>query len=565
MLVPGSANPLLLKSAAAAGGYQISRSLRFNASDSGYLSRSVTSASNRKTWTFSAWIKRCALSPQTGLFAAGSDASNISVIYLNADGTIWYYDYVSGSFTTLIKTTAVYRDFSAWMHIVVAVDTTQGTAANRVRIYVNGSEVTAFSTATYPGPSADTFINSATTHTINRESNFYANYGNMYVADAYLIDGQQLTPSSFGETDATTGVWNPKAYTGTYTGNSFHLEFADNSSNTATTLGKDTSGLSNNWTPNNLSVTAGAGNDSLVDVPTNGAQTDTGVGGEVRGNYCTWNPLFSAGTLTNGNLDAAGPSNDWHISRATIGLPASGKYYWEVTVNSSSGVYGIGLATSAAANAASSGVNVGTGYYEVAYYTGSNISKVVNGSATQISSTTWSSGDVIMIAHDASNSKTWFGCNGTWYPPTNGGTAGNPAAGTNETLTTAGTVFPSVHTYGTGAVVNANWGQRAFAYTAPSGFKALCTANLPGTTITTSGTYTGNGVADGPFVYLNGVPTAMTIGGNAVTFGTHADKLSNGFKIRTTSTTYNQNANTYSYSITTTGAAFKYSRAQPNP
>ena len=117
--------------------------------------------------------------------------------------------------------------------------------------------------------------------------------------------------------------------------------------------------------------------------------------------------------------------------------------------------------------------------------------------------------------------------------------------------------------YGYTVVLNA--GQRAFAYTAPSGFKALCTANLPGTTITTSGTYTGNGVADGPFVYLNGVPTAMTIGGNAVTFGTHADKLSNGFKIRTTSTTYNQNANTYSYSITTTGAAFKYSRAQPNP
>jgi len=112
--------------------------------------------------------------------------------------------------------------------------------------------------------------------------------------------------------------------------------------------------------------------------------------------------------------------------------------------------------------------------------------------------------------------------------------------------------------------VDANFGQRPFAYTAPSGFKALCTANLPSTTITTSGSYTGNGVADGPFVFLNGVPTAMTVNGNAVTFGTDADKLSNGFKIRTTSTTFNQNASTYNYTITTTGAPFKTARAQSN-
>jgi hypothetical protein len=109
-----------------------------------------------------------------------------------------------------------------------------------------------------------------------------------------------------------------------------------------------------------------------------------------------------------------------------------------------------------------------------------------------------------------------------------------------------------------------NFGQRPFAYAAPAGFKSLNTANLTSTTITTSGSYTGNGVADGPFVYLNGVPTAMTVGGNAVTFGTHADKLSNGFKIRTTSTTYNQNALVYNYTITSTGDPFLRARAQSN-
>jgi hypothetical protein len=397
---------------------------------------------------------------------------------------------------------------------VVAYDTTQVTSSNRVKIYVNGLQITL--SGTYPSQDFQTDFNNTVIHAIGSRTDdggLPASAANHYLADIYFIDGQALTPSSFTETDATTGQLVAKAYTGSYGTNGFHLEFADNSSNTATTLGKDTSGNGNNWTPNNLSVTAGAGNDSLVDVPTSSG-TDTGVGGEVRGNYCTWNPLFSAGTLTNGNLDAAGPNNDWHISRATIGLPASGKYYWEVTVNSSSGIYGIGLATAAAANAASSGINVGTGYYEVAYYTGSNISKVVNGSATQISSTTWSSGDVIMIAHDASNSKTWFGRNGTWYPPTNGGTAGDPAAGTNETLTTAGTVFPSVHTYGTGAVVNANWGARPFAYTAPSGFKALCTANLPAPLVTKPNTvmdvvlYTGTG-SSLTLPYASSTPTSI--------------------------------------------------------
>jgi len=115
-----------------------------------------------------------------------------------------------------------------------------------------------------------------------------------------------------------------------------------------------------------------------------------------------------------------------------------------------------------------------------------------------------------------------------------------------------------------GASGSFNFGQRPFAYTAPSGFKALCTANLPEGTITTSGTFTGNANANGPFVYLNGIPTAMTINGNAVTFATHADKLSNGFKLRTSSTSYNTSGSN-TYSITTTGDKFKFARAQPNP
>ena len=136
--------------------------------------------------------------------------------------------------------------------------------------------------------------------------------------------------------------------------------------------------------------------------------------------------------------------------------------------------------------------------------------------------------------------------------------------GTAYTGLTNGPYFPAVGNAGGTTNVVANFGQRAFAYTAPSGYKALCTQNLPEGTITTSGTFTGNASADGPFVYLNGVPTAMIINSNAVTFASHADKLSNGFKLRTSSGSYNT-AGSNSYSITTTGDKFKYARAQPNP
>ena len=171
-----------------------------------------------------------------------------------------------------------------------------------------------------------------------------------------------------------------------------------------------------------------------------------------------------------------------------------------------------------------------------------------------------------MLAFDFDSGKGWLGKDGTWFSNTAAGNEGNPSTGANPCLTgfTSGETYVPLLGMYSASSVDANFGQRPFAYTAPSGFKALCTANLPSTTITTSGSYTGNGVADGPFVFLNGVPTAMTVNGNAVTFGTDADKLSNGFKIRTTSTTFNQNASTYNYTITTTGAPFKTARAQSN-
>jgi hypothetical protein len=313
---------------------------------------------------------------------------------------------------------------------------------------------------------------------------------NGYLADIYFIDGQALTPSSFTETDATTGQLIPKAYTGSYGTNGFHLEFADNSSNTATTLGKDTSGNGNNWTPNNLSVTAGAGNDSVIDVPTNGSQTDTGVGGEVRGNYCTLNSLdkASGATLSNGNLDLVGTGTAYQCTRATFGL-TSGKWYWEQAMTS---IYvndipvGISKLNASVSFIGSTADSWG--------YDAPNGNKWTNNSSSAYGNT-FTPGDVIGVAFDADNGKLWFSKNGTWQA------SGNPASGTNAAFTglTSGPYFPAVAHYNSSSQFSLNFGQRPFAYTAPSGFKALCTTNLPAPLVTKPSTvmdvllWTGNG------------------------------------------------------------------------
>jgi hypothetical protein len=212
------------------------------------------------------------------------------------------------------------------------------------------------------------------------------------------------------------------------------------------------------------------------------------------------NPLFSSTTLFNGNLDAEGPSNAWHIGRGTIAFPASDKWYWEATITGTASTsYAMSVATASAANSVAD-FTTGTEYYGIVNNTGTTTNKVSNGSATVISTAAaWAQNDILMCAYDGATGKVWFGRNGTWYPPTSGGSAGNPAAGTNETMTASGTVFPAVHCYGTGGDMTVNFGQRQFAYASPAGFKALCTANLPAPVVAKPSTvmdvklYTGNG------------------------------------------------------------------------
>ena len=476
MSLPNELLPVGLLATGAVGGYEIERSLRFNSADSAYLSRTPASAGNRKTWTWAGWVKRSNLSASArhALFAS-ADAPGTSYIALEFyNNTLRFIDSSVGGTTEARITSAVYRDTSAWMHIVCIYDTTQATAANRIRLYTNGSEITQFSSTLNPSQNSDGYFNQALPHSLGSSNTggtpilFFPGY----LADIHFIDGQALDPTSFGEFDRN-GIWQPVEYTGEYGTNGFHLPFSDNSS--ASALGTDTSGNENDWTVNNLSVTAGAGNDSLIDVPTNGTEEDTGLGGEVRGNYCTWNPLNTASTLilTNGNLNTQGFSGDSFVfGYGTIGV-SSGKWYYEATPTS---VYlqpyyiiGFGRGNKLA--------DIGSDEY-LWYSTGA-----LRGASSSSYGSSWTANDVIGIALDLDAGTLVFYKNGV-------------SQGTAFTGIT-GTVFPKFgYWHGTGFF---NFGQRPFAYQAPEGFKALNTANLPTPTILDGSdymdvvTYTGNG------------------------------------------------------------------------
>jgi len=220
--------------ASAAGEYEIEQSLRFNALDTSYLSWTPSSTGNNKTWTYSVWIKQSDIATTTGastrIFEAYSDNSNRIGMYFDGDACNPLSLYgTHGGVNFRLLTNACYRDFSGWMHIVLNVDTTQSTASNRIKLFVNGEQITSFSTSTYPALNATTVINTGSKiHTIgvgNYDSARLAgSYFNGYMGEVNFIDGLALTPDSFGET-GTYGEWKPKAYAGTYGTNGFYLPF----------------------------------------------------------------------------------------------------------------------------------------------------------------------------------------------------------------------------------------------------------------------------------------------------------------------------------------------------
>lgn len=456
----------------------VQRSLRFNSADSAYLSRTPAAAGNRQTWTYSVWIKRGKLGSAYELFTSGTNVVTgpAGQITLRASDDLRFVSHDGSTLQADLISTQVFRDPSAWYHLVFSVDTTQGTSSNRIKIYVNGTQITAFGTATYPSQNANLTWNQAqlqglfTNVTATNGSSYFDGYG----AEINFVDGQALTPSSFGQTDAQTGQWIPQVYSGSYGTNGFRLQFLDNSGTTATTLGKDTSGRGNNWTPSGspgFSVAAGSGNDSLRDVPMNYYSPDNGLGGEVIGNYCTFSPINSSTSPLNGNLDVSAVSCAFG---ATMGF-SSGKWYFEFTKNAN-GDNQLGIVTGTAISATGGG----TLMFRRMWRDGSGSPTWVSDNATAGAGTPVSAsvGDVIAIALDMDNNAVYFAKNNVWM---NGGIPTSGSAKSGAIWTDLGS-YSNWGVYAgaasTGVYASLNCGQRPFAYTAPSGFKALCTQNL---------------------------------------------------------------------------------------
>ena len=318
--------------ASGAGDFEVERSLRFNRGDSTYIQR-TSSTGNQRTWTVSFWMKFCEVTGSTNqrLWTCDGNSGSFDMLKIEFDSgadtnrRLSVIDNNHASSGVRFVGERSFRDPSAWYHIVVAVDTTQATAANRVKIYVNNEQTTVFKSGSEhnhpPDQNYQTSVNaSGKTNTWGRAFSFGSSspdYFDGYLAEINFIDGLQLTPSSFAETNSETGQWVPIDTSGlTFGTNGYRLNFSDNSGTTATTLGKDSSGNGNNLTPNNF-VTG----DAVKDSPTN--------------NFCTLNILNSQNTnFSEGNLKAEitnGSGNRTTV--ATMGSK-SGKWYYEVLYNS---------------------------------------------------------------------------------------------------------------------------------------------------------------------------------------------------------------------------------------
>jgi hypothetical protein len=455
-------NNSALIGASGSSGYQISRSVRTRAGSSGYFNRTFASVGNRQKWTWSGWVKKSQQAASQTLFSGGTSTDRFAISF--GGGDLFQVSNLVASVPTVNRqTNQVFRDPSAWYHIVVAIDTTQPTASNRIYIGVNGVQVTSFLTSNDLTLNYQTFVNNNVAHNINAVVGG-TNYVDGYITETNFIDGQALTPTSFGEFNAITGVWQPKKYAGTYGTNGFYLNFSDNSAATAAAIGKDSSGNGNNWTPNGINLTAGAtGYDSMVDTPTPYADGVTG-----RGNYCTLNPLdkTAATTSVNGNLGSTLPANVAGGIGSTFAI-SSGKWYCEFVPSSGSNL-NVGIVLSnLTQNGANSLFSTGYSYYQF------NGNKYINGAATAYGAS-YVVGDVIGIAIDFTALTITFYKN-------------NVSQGA---ITIAAGEYKFTAANGSSTVDQAcsyNFGQRPFIYTPPTGFKALNTQNLPASTIVNGG------------------------------------------------------------------------------
>jgi hypothetical protein len=462
--------PLILGANSASGGYNVANSLRFNSGSSDYLNRTLSTPTNNKIYTWSGWIKKTKndeVAPN--IFGAHSGGLRDCIRFDGGGNALQMIFNEVGSGN--LVTTQVLRDVSAWYHIVVAVDTTQATSTNRVKIYLNGSQITSFSTSSYPAQNYTNILNAANPHVFGKNADLSNEFFNGYIAETYFIDGQQLTPSSFGETDTLTGIWKPKAYVGTFGNNGFYLQFKNSAA-----LGTDSSGNGNTFTVNNLTSI-----DQTTDTPTN--------------NFCTLNPLASGvaiggvgGNFTEGNTIFTGGSANWCTSKGTFSV-TKGKWYFESKQKTNANGSGLGSAT-VAVGFSQLQSNLGNynpvdgniAIYIITLADNGWVSNF-NANATQLSPAyALQDGDIVGIALDLDTNAYNFYINGS-----------SKKSGSLDTLYDGNGLTPCIIQYG-GDTRNSffNFGNPSytangytdaagygnFSYAVPSGYYALNTKNL---------------------------------------------------------------------------------------
>ena len=464
------------------GPYEIDNSLKLEKNNSERLTRTPSSDGNERTFTFSAWVKfshiNTGVSDWSALFSAGDQASGTPSFRIghHTNNHLQVSFYKNGAYQGYYRTDALYRDTSAWYHYVIAVDTTQATDTNRVKIYVNGEQASVTSVVSHIAQNYDSGVNrNGVINQIGAFTNSSVfSYASEYVAETHFVDGQALAPTDFGEFDDDSGIWKPKQYTGSYGTNGFYLDYAD-----AADLGDDESGNGNDFTENNITAA-----DQATDTPTN--------------NFCTINPLvnqgFSLWSLTEGGTRGANVG----ANCAMVGTMAvsSGKWYWEGVTTSFSGTnywqWGVMPIDAKQGNSADSMGDAGTAWYsgDNAFYTSTSASG--QSVAYNIGFTGYTAGDIWSIS---------LNCDVSPYEMTiriNNSVPGTTANNTDRsvgTYTSARPVFPYIrladnasdntwHNFGNPFISNLSGGNSDangygdFKYAPPSGYYALCTKNL---------------------------------------------------------------------------------------
>ena len=474
--------PHVITDDSALGGNVIEKSLRFNnyssSADDAQLYRTVSTTSNRRTYTHSFWVRRTKLG--YGMIFGQTDGSgnDFCNFVFNSDNKIEFNEYIynSGGNKFRLITTRVFRDTTAWYHIVTNVDTTQGTAADRVKIYVNGVQETAFDTGIYPDQNYDTFIN----HTLYAAMRIGLNgwgYGgaNCYLAEFNAVDGYAYDPSYFGYTEFQTGIWRPKRYEGVHGTNGYHLKFND-TSNLPLSLGRDASINGNHFQTDNISTSSGTGYDSFPSSPSN--------------TFPTFHNLFSLNqqggtvTYTEGNLKIETSAAVANYRRYPFAMSSpyfavnSGKWYVEFLNASSACAFGV-------TNIGQLDYTVSNNPYGASASTSfiyTNSGEIRRDDSNLTSQASYGDGDVIGVALDLDNMKLYFHKNGTYINSANPNTGTNgydlnslPVTPTN----TGGFIFQAGSNGVSNITAHVNFGQRAFSHSIPTGFKILNLQNLP--------------------------------------------------------------------------------------